>query len=230
MPTFCQFQRLKSIRILWPAFIGAMFLDPAQMEAQEEAENRFRLGIVSGLEVQTIEMSSIRYFPETLAAWSEDTYIGGVVGISGQKPIWPWLYFQPGINLSFNRNQIRFSPGGPKQFKFREIELPVHFVFTDARKVQQPLRACVLAGFRLGWNTIGANHPELLTLAPERIGVDLGLGAVIKFKRWKIQPSLIYSPGINDIHLFEKAEYDDVVNRVRRHKFGFRLQLWHFKG
>ncbi len=150
------------------------------------------------------------------------------MGVFAQKPIWRWLHFQPELAVSFIENKVVFWPDGPKRYRFIDIELPLHFVVSDWRRSDSPLRGCVIFGGRVGWN-FAQNPSNLLKISQERFALDLGLGAEIKIKRWRLQPAFVYSHGLNDLHFLENAKYDEVVGKMVRDKLALRVLVWKFR-
>ncbi len=77
----------------------------------------------------------------------------------------------------------------------------------------------------MGWN-FADNPSNLLKIAQERFALDLGLGAEIKVGRWRLQPAFVYSHGLNNLHLIQDAQYDEVVGKMVRDKLSLRISVW----
>ncbi|MFN0216785.1 MAG: outer membrane beta-barrel protein [Saprospiraceae bacterium] len=196
-----------------------------QMFAQSKENECFTAGFFTGLETQSLGVQSLGKWPDEPNAWSGSSGLGASVGVFGRKPIGRWLSFQPAISVSYLENQVVFWPDGPESYRFVDAELPLHFVASDWRRKESPLSGCVIFGGRIGWN-FAKNESRLLKISQERFGLDLGLGAKIKIKRWRLQPAIIYSHGLNDLHFLGQAKYDEVVGKVLRDKLSFRIFVW----
>lgn len=200
----------------------------AQSFAQNKANERFAYGFFAGLEIQSLGIESLGKWPDEPTAWSAGSNAGISMGVFARKPIWRWLHFQPELALSYVENKVIFWPDGPRQYRFLDAELPLHLVLSDWQKSDAPLRGCVIFGPRMGWNFVN-NPSNFFKLSPERFALDLGLGAEIKIKRWRLQPAFVYSHGMNDLHLLNDAKYDLVLGRMVRDKLALRLLVWKFR-
>ncbi|MBC7778418.1 MAG: outer membrane beta-barrel protein [Phycisphaerae bacterium] len=204
-------------------------LATVQILAQSKENERFALGFFTGMEIQSLGVQPLgNHRPEDLTAGAGRPKTGASVGIFAQKQISRWLHFQPELAISYIENQVIFWPDGPKTYRFLDAELPLHFVVSDWRRNHSPLRGCVIFGGRIGWN-FAQNASNLLKVSQERFGLDLGLGAEIKLKRWRLQPAFVYSHGLNDLHFLEHAKYDEVVGKMVRDKLALRLLVWKLK-
>lgn len=200
-----------------------------QILAQSKENERFALGFSAGLETQALGMESLTTRFDQPAAGSVGSRAGVSLGVFARKPIRRWLYFQPELAISYLENKIIFRPDGSKVIRFLDAELPLHFVISDWRKSDKPLRGCIIFGGRLGWN-FAQNNSDLLKISQERFALDLGLGAEIKLKRWRLQPAFVYSHGLNDLHFLENAKYDTVVGKMVRDKLALRVLVWKSSG
>ena len=210
-------RKLSALPLLFWAF---------QILAQSKENERFALGFFVGWENQALGIQSLsRHWPDEPAAWSGGTKAGISAGVFARKPIWRWLHFQPELAFSYVENKVIFWPKGSMIYRFFDAELPLHFVVTDWRRSEFPLRGCVIFGGRMGWN-LAQNSPQQLKFAQERFALDLGLGAEIKIKRWRLQPAFLYSHGLNDLHFLHDTTYDPVVGKMVRDKLSLRLLVW----
>ena len=196
-----------------------------QILAQSKENDRFAMGFFIGLETQSLGVKSLGKWPDEPTAWSTGPNAGVSVGLFVRKPIQRWIHFQPELSVSYVENRIIYWPDGPKNLRFLDAELPIHLVVSDWRKSFLPLRGCVIFGGRIGWNFI-QNDVEFMKVSQERFALDLGLGAEVKLKRWRLQPAFLYSHGLNDIHFPENAKYDQVIGKVVRDKLTLRLLVW----
>lgn len=207
-------------------FIFLLFA--VEILAQSNTNKRFAWGFFAAAETQALRIESLtRRWPEEPAVWSSRRSVGLSAGVFGRKPVLPWLDFQPTLSAFWGENELRFSADGNSEYHFFDVDLPMHFVISDWRRKDFPLRGCIIVGGRLGWN-FAANPNRLLRFSQERFALDLGIGADISLgKEWVLQPSLMYSHGLNDLHYIADAKYDWVVGRVLRDKLALlRISLW----
>ena len=206
-------------------FLPFLFIT-LQIFAQSKENERFVLGFFTGLETQSLGVQPLEgHQPEYLAAGADRTRKGISAGVFLQKPIWRWLAFKPELSLAYVENRVIFQPDGPKPFRFFDAELPIHFVVTDWRRSDFPLRGSIVFGSRMGWN-LAQNPSDLLEISPERFGLDLGLGVEIKIRLRRLEPVFLYSHGLNDLHFLEDAKYDNVVGKMVRDKLSLRVMVW----
>jgi hypothetical protein len=206
--------------------IFLLLITPWCLIAQNEEKPRWNWGFFSGLDHQSIALETLgKIEPESPMAWSDGPKAGFSMGGFAQKQFLPWLYFQPEIGMSLVSQVINYRPDGPRSYRFVDIELPLHCRMVDPRKKNAPLRACVIVGPRIGWNLFG-NSTSFLNINQERIAADLGLGVEIKMKQWRIQPSFIYSHGLNDMHFPDQGKYDDLVGKIIRDKLTLKIACW----
>ncbi len=196
-----------------------------QILAQSKENEHFALGFFMGLEAQSLGVQPLdSREPDGAAVRSGRLGIGSSVGILGRKLLRKGLYFQPELSLSYTSNNLYFRKEGRSEVPFLDAEIPLHLVLTNWRRSDFPLQGCMIFGGRFGWNF--ANKPSnLLTITPERLGLDIGLGAEIRIKRWRLQPAFVYSHGLNNLHQIRQAAYDAVVGKVVRDKLSFRLSV-----
>lgn len=199
---------------------------PLTLVAQNKEKRSWSWGFFSGLDHHSLGIETIgRLDQAEPRVWSDGARAGGSAGLLLRKQVLPWLEFLPGMGLSMVNNVVQYRPDGPRIYRFYDFEIPLHVQFTDARKANAPLRACILAGPRFSWN-LADNPSDFLKINQERFAADLGLGVQIKLKNWSIQPVFIYSHGLNDLHFPDQGKYDDLVGRVVRDKFSLRIQCW----
>ena len=209
------------------AFLPLLFLTVSIL-AQSKAKQPFVFGFFAGMETQSLGFESFGKWPDEPTAWTEGPNAGVSAGFFARKAIFPWVHFQPELAFSYVENKIVFWPDGPRNYQFLDAELPLHFVFTDGRRKELPLKGCVILGGRMGWN-FAKNNSNLFKISQERFALDLGLGAEIKLKSWRFQPAFIYSHGMNDLHFLDDAKYDEVIGRMVRDKLALRLLVWKAK-
>ncbi len=194
--------------------------------AQSKANERFAFGFFAGLETQSLGVQALdSREPEKAAVQPGRLGNGPSLGVMARKRIWKGLFFQPELSVSYLNNQVLFKTEGKQQYRFIDAELPIHFVATNWRRSDFPLHGCILFGGRMAWN-LSENHTNLLKIAQERFALDLGLGAEIKIRHWRLQPAFVYSHGLNNLHLTADGKYDGVVGRMVRDKLTFRVSFW----
>jgi len=198
-----------------------------QILAQSKANQRFAWGFFAAAETQALRMESLSRWPVEPAVWSSSRSVGMSAGVFGRKPLLRWLDFQPTISAFWGENDLKFSADGTSTYHFYDVDLPMHFVISDWRRKDFPLRGCIILGGRMGWN-FAANPDRLLRFSQERFALDLGIGADISIgKEWVLQPSLMYSHGMNDLHYLADTKYGWVVGRVMRDKLALiRISIW----
>lgn len=197
--------------------------------AQSKETKRFTPGLILGIDMQSLGIQALdTREPDKAAVRSGRPGLGSSIGIFGRKHLWRGLFFQPALALSYTKNAVSYRTEGKQEFRFLDAEIPLHLVVTNWQKQEFPLRACVIFGGRLGWN-FAQNPANLLKVSQERFGLDLGLGAEIKIKKWRLQPAFIYSHGLNNLHRIENAQYDDVVGNIVRDKLSLRISIWNIE-
>lgn len=183
-------------------------------------------GVLLGFDSQTLGIETLDGLePERTAVLSERPSAGGNVGVFGRWPLLPGLWLQQEAVVSVAQNRVLFRPDGPVRYRFVDAELPLHFVVTNRGGRGFPLRGSFLFGGRLGWN-FAADATDRLRLYRERVALDLGLGVEILAKKWRIQPELVYSHGLNNLHSVTNATYDGLVGRVVRDRLTLRVVVW----
>ncbi|MBK6996464.1 MAG: hypothetical protein IPH31_16595 [Lewinellaceae bacterium] len=207
-------------------FVLPFLLLSVQMLAQSKENERFTLGFFVGMETQSLGIQPLdTREPEKAAVRSGRLGAGTSVGILARKQLFRGLYFQPELAVSYLKNHIHFQNEGRREFHYLDAELPLHFIATNWRRNDFPLRPCIIFGGRMGWN-FAKGSTNLLNIARERFALDLGLGAEIKMGRFRLQPAFVYSHGLNNLHLIGNAQYDEVVGRMVRDKLSLRLSVW----
>ncbi len=204
-----------------------------QIFAQSKENQRVAFGFFLSAEAQTLKMENLsRRFPEEpLVRRTGRTPTGVTAGVFVRKQVWPWLDFQPTLSLFAVSQKVTFLPGNEERqerdYRFLDLEMPIHFIISDRRRADSPLRSCIILGGRMSWN-LAKNQNDLLKIAQERFALDLGIGADIKLgKGWILQPAIVYSHGLNELHLFTESKYDWVVGRIKRDKLAMlRLSVW----
>jgi hypothetical protein len=141
-------------------------------------------------------------------------------------PLLDNLVLQPELAFSFSRYQARLWADNVQvdalQYTFADLELPLHLVLSNPVG-RLPLRSCILFGGRLGLNVAHPQPDGGIALLRERIGIDLGLGIEFGLGKWRIQPEMLYSHGLNNLHNDTGSRYDWSVDRVLRDKVCLRI-------
>lgn len=195
---------------------------------QTPENQRFAFGYTLGAEMQSLNVGLFSERSSGPFISSESPGFGAGAGVWVQWKLLPVLHFRPGLHLHYTTNTIRFwADNGEverRQYPFAEIEIPAHFILTSAIQ-RLPVQGMILFGGRLSVNTAAARENTLLQLLPERLGLDVGIGAGFRWRNWAIQPELIYSYGINNVHDFTNRPYDWSVGRIFRDRLSLRVSF-----
>lgn len=198
--------------------------------SQTEDVKRFTAGISVSAESQILSIETLRDIPDKdPPVWSEPRSAGFGIGAFGRWRLFHFLAFQQELQLAFTQNTVHFEVENQaytqQTFHFADLEAPFHFVVTN-QLGRLPLRSSFLFGGRLSWNV--AQLPgDKLQLLPERLGLDIGLGVEVHLpQRWVIQPEVVYSHGINNLHDVVNLPYDWQVGRVLRDRISLCVLVW----
>lgn len=197
--------------------------------AQQDAPKRFFWGMLAGVEQHRLSIQSITSkvsMPDSPMAGAERSgTAGGMLGAFGRWRLTRDLAIQSELLCTYAQNQVRFSPENIREkYRFLDLELPLHLVVTNTRKTQ-PLRASFLIGGRIGWN-FASNPTDKLSLLSGRTAADVGLGAEIRLSRYRIQPEVVYSYGLNNLHDYLNTTYDPGISSVVRDRITIRVLVW----
>ena len=208
---------------LWLLLFGSFSL----LGQNTGADRQFAYGLLAGAEFQTLNIGLQPRQPDVpLVSPQQLTGAGADFGIWGQWPISPVFKVRPALQLAHLTNTIQFEHSDGRiirnRYRFTDIELPLHFILTDDFQ-RLPVKALILFGGRLSWNLAALPAETPLKLLPERAGLDLGIGAGFRWGKWTIQPELIYSYGMNNVHDFQNTSYDWAVGRVLRDRLSLRV-------
>lgn len=193
-------------------------------QAQAEART---FGFFGGFQTQLLSLgATARQRPDLPRIQFQRTGMGGTIGIYGRWPLLNGVALQPEFGFSFLRQRAQLWADGrivdQPQYTFADLEIPLHIVLTNPVG-RLPLRSNVLFGGQLGLN-LSATSPEgSLGLARERLAIDLGLGVDFNWGNWQIQPQVLYSHGLNNIHEDTGTLYDLAIDRVLRDKISLRV-------
>lgn len=200
-----------------------------RLPAQQEMPKRFFWGLLAGVEQHRVSIQSIASKvskPDSPNAAADRTgAAGAVIGAFGRWRLTRDLAIQSELLCAYAQNGIRFSPENVREnYRFLDLELPLHLVVTNTRKTQ-PLRASFLIGGRIGWN-FASNPADKLGLLSGRTAADVGLGAEIRISRYRIQPEVVYSYGLNNLHDYLNTTYDPGISSVVRDRITLRVLVW----
>lgn len=205
--------------------LSAFLFCVGQLAAQHETPRSFTWGAMSSFETQLLGIQSLDFNePEQAQVSAERASRGGGVGLFARWQLWRGLAVQPELSVSTLRAKVRFQQEGSEYYRFTDVELPLHFVLTN-QDGHFPLRGSLLLGGRVGWN-FAAQPSDNLSLLHERLALDAGLGVEISLKNWRLQPELVYSHGLNNLHDVINAKYDWAVGRVVRDRLTVRVLVW----
>ena len=218
-----------AVQISMKKIVFAVWLFSATgLFSQQAADSQsFSYGFVAGAELQTLNIqqqplqSGRPFIPN-----QNLTGTGASLGMWAQWRVFSALEVRQGLQISLLSNAIRFeTPDGQTQrdrYHFADLELPLHFVLSNQLQ-HLPAKALILFGGRASWNLADGRSSAALNLLPERFAVDLGIGAGFHIGNWSIQPELIYSYGLNNLHDFQNSPYDWAAGRVLRDRLSLRV-------
>ncbi len=203
-----------------------LLFSAGQAVAQENRSRPFIWGVSAGLESQLLGIESPDTGePEPSRVTSERASYGGSFGLFGRWHLWRGISVQPALAISSLRSRVLFQPAQVEYFRFADVDLPLHLVFTNTSESRFPLRGSILLGARLGWNFAAQNSQNLILLR-ERLALDAGLGIEIRLNKWRLQPEFVYSFGLNNLHDIANNEYDWTVGRIVRDRLALRVLFW----
>jgi hypothetical protein len=205
-----------------------LFLFVALRLPAQQTGPRGTFGLLIGLESQLLGIEPLEKRPDRLA-YVEATRpsFGAGVGAFARWPLFPGLFFQPELSVAFLHNSVIFRSENDverrRRYRFTDVELPLHLVFIQPQ-TRFPLRASVTFGARLGWNILPTSD-EQLGFLHERLGLDAGLGAELRLGPWHLQPEVLYSHGLNNLHDVQNRPYDKYAGRMVRDRVTVRVLL-----
>lgn len=206
-------------------FLLLIALSPLFLWSQTTVPRRV-VGWMGGLDSQLLGIQTLDGLePERTAVLSEHPKVGGSIGAFARWPLLRGVAIQSELIGTYTTNRVRFRPEGIEQYRFLDVDLPLHLVFTNRSAQALPLRAVFLVGARLGWNFL-PDRSGRLSLYQERLGLDLGMGVQVSARKWHLQPELVYSHGLNNLHQVTNAPYDYLVGRIMRDRLTLRLLVW----
>lgn len=195
---------------------------------QNEPARRGRVfGAFIGVEAQLLNAGS-RYSarPGQPYLTFQQEAAGLTLGGFGRWPLLEGLFVQPEMAFSYAHHRATLwadgQPTGQLRYTFADLELPLHLVLINPVG-RLPLRGVILFGGRLGLNVGSAEPGEGIALLRERLAIDLGLGVEFGLKRWRIQPEVLYSHGLNNLHDDAGSVYDNSVDHILRDKITVRV-------
>lgn len=152
--------------------------------------------------------------------------LGLTFGALARFPLLDNLVLQPELGFSYSRHSAKLwtdnQQVGRIEYPFADLELPLHLVLSNPVG-RLPLRSSILFGGRLGLNVARPQPAGGIALLRERVGIDLGLGVEFNLGHWRIQPEMLYSHGMNNLHNDTGSRYDWSVDRVLRDKVTLRI-------
>lgn len=209
-------------------FLAVFIFWSCHGKAQQQGSRDFLWGIETGFESQLTGIQPLDSGePDQVQAAAERHAIGVSMGVFGRWQVWRGLAVQTSLSLSNVEAKIRFDRNVAQNFRFTDLEVPLHIVFTNPQG-HFPLRGSAHLGARLGWN-FAAQPSNNLSLLHEWLALDAGMGVEIRLKNWRLQPELAYSHGLNNLHDVTNAKYDWLIGRVVRDRLSIRVLLWKFR-
>jgi hypothetical protein len=206
------------------ATLSLMFV-ASLLAAQSKGKEHFSFGFCLGAETQALGIELLsRQDPDQVYVYPVGRGMGASVGVFAQKKWWRGWSFKPELVIAYSQNQAVFKTEGTRRYHFWDVELPLHLMFSDPRREAAAVRGCILFGGRLSWNLANTDQ-SLLSIAQERVALDIGLGAEIRLGKCRVRPVFVYSHGMNNIHALGNAPYDWLVGHMVRDRLSLRVGL-----
>ena len=222
LPQVLKFSRMLSKE---KTFLIALLLYTGTLQAQQNTAGGFIWGLEAGFDSQLTGIQPLgNGEPDQVKVTAKRRAPGWRGGVFGRWQLWSGLALQTGLSVSDLHADIQFDEQVTDRFRFTDLEAPLHFVLTNPNG-RFPLRGSLLLGARIGWN-LAPQHSEYLQLLRERLALDIGLGVEIDMKKWRFQPEVVYSHGLNNIHDVVNARYDQVIGRIVRDRLTLRVLVW----
>jgi hypothetical protein len=151
---------------------------------------------------------------------------GASLGGFAQYTLTKTIVFRVGLQGAMSACVVNFQREDEdffsEKYDFKELEMPLHFVFTN-RKGSFPLRGSMILGARLGWNFENIPDAHHLKLYKDRVGFDTGLGIEVNLKKVRFQPEFLYSFTINNQNDATLTDSYWGVGRTVRDRLTFRM-------
>jgi hypothetical protein len=200
----------------------------AAAQSRLSAEKHFFHGFYLGLETQNIAVSPIsRVAPGSESVEFKTRKSGMALGWWARWRLIKQLSFQAELGVFRIRNTAVLKSDHQVHYlnyAFTDVELPLHFIVASPLG-NLPFKSVLVVGGRLGVNTINQPQNQGITLFRERWALDIGLGLEFQLGPFKMQPELMYSYCMNNIHDFGGATFDGYVDRVVRDRLGMRVLI-----
>ena len=184
-------------------------------------------GFFAGVESQPLSVSVL---PDYSADKPYINFQNGTLGLTlgglGRFPLFDNLVFQPELGFSYSRLSAKLWADHQLvdqiEYTFADLEMPLHLVLSNPVG-RLPLRSSILFGSRLGLNVARPQPTGGIALLRERVGIDLGIGIEFTLGKWRIQPEMLYSHGMNNLHNDTGSRFDSSVDRILRDKVTLRI-------
>lgn len=195
---------------------------PALLFGQaDEQPRRFSLGALVGFESQTLDWTTLPGGDpnEPARVWADRPKPGASVGVFGVWHLSKSVAIRPQLVAAFTRNRLFFRAGDQTvtahDYRFADLELPVHLVFTNP-KGRLPVHGSILLGGRFAWNFAQSQPAEGLQLYRDCLALDLGVGLEIHLGKLRLRPEVLYSYGLSNLNdAVETPEYWRIGKAVR---------------
>lgn len=192
-------------------------------------EKSVQFGGYTGLEFQNIAVSPLNQPSGNNASVEFELRTPGMsIGAWYRRKMLQGIAFQAELGFFHTRNTAILRSDNREQrltYTFSDIELPMHFVFSN-QIGKYPMRSVLSFGGRVGVNTINHLQTQGISLYRARWALDVGLGLAFSVGNLQLQPELVYSYCMNNIHDLGAAPYDWYAGRVVRDRLGLRVLLW----
>lgn len=182
---------------------------------------RVTFGVLAGFESQTLDWTTRPGGNpnEPARVWADRPKPGASAGVFAAWHLSKSVAVRPQLVAAFTRNRLFFRAGDQTvtahDYRFADVELPVHLVFTNP-KGRLPLRGSILLGGRFAWNFAQKQPAEGLRLYRDCLALDLGLGLETRLANLHLRPEVVYSYGLNNLNdAAETPEYWRMGKTVR---------------
>jgi hypothetical protein len=102
-----------------------------------------------------------------------------------------------------------------------EATLPVHLTYTW--QTGGRVLPSFIAGANMSYNINGGDDKNRMAVNHKSMGVDIGLGGEVKFKKFICRPELIYTFGNTNLVAPSSSPYNRVIRSLTHDRVTFRL-------
>jgi hypothetical protein len=102
-----------------------------------------------------------------------------------------------------------------------ETVLPIQINYTWQTKTR--ILPTLIAGATVAYNINPGNEKNRMAVNRMDLGVDIGVGGEIDFKKFKCRPELIYTFGNSNVSAASNVSYNAIIRTLTRDRITFRL-------